>query len=86
LKIIKHTESHIVGLEDGSLWQIYPGDLDLTLGWLPRPKLRNIVGRRHLGNAQRFAHFKPLRNHRLDDQLQRDRGLSNKPLPDIGIR
>jgi hypothetical protein len=35
MKIIKHAESHIVGHEDGSLWQIYPGDLDLNLGRLP---------------------------------------------------
>jgi hypothetical protein len=39
MKIKKHTESHIVGLEDGSQWQIYPGDLDLTLGWLPTTEL-----------------------------------------------
>jgi len=39
LKIIKHTESHIVGLEDGPYGQIYPGDLDLTLGWLPTTEL-----------------------------------------------
>ena len=28
-----HSESHIVLLEDGSRWQIFPGDLDLTLDW-----------------------------------------------------
>jgi hypothetical protein len=44
MKIIKHAESHIVGLEDGSQWQIYPGDLDLTLGWLPTTEL-DIVER-----------------------------------------
>jgi hypothetical protein len=31
--------SHIVDLEDGSQWQIYPADLDLTLGWLPTTEL-----------------------------------------------
>ncbi|MGX9428869.1 MULTISPECIES: hypothetical protein [Bradyrhizobium] len=33
MKIRFHSESHIVELEDGSRWQIYPGDLDLTLNW-----------------------------------------------------
>jgi integrase len=35
MKIHSHTESHIVELEDGSRWQVYPGDLDLTLSWKP---------------------------------------------------
>ncbi|MDX3968275.1 MAG: hypothetical protein QHD01_16970 [Bradyrhizobium sp.] len=30
-----HSESHLVELEDGSRWQIFPGDLDLTLDWTP---------------------------------------------------
>ncbi|UPJ81102.1 hypothetical protein IVB16_03630 [Bradyrhizobium sp. 183] len=33
MKIRSHFESHIVELEDGSRWQIFPGDLDLTLNW-----------------------------------------------------
>jgi len=36
MKIKSHSESHIVELEDGSRWQIFPGDLDLTLDWQPR--------------------------------------------------
>jgi hypothetical protein len=35
VKIRSHSESHIVELEDGSRWQIFPGDLDLTLNWMP---------------------------------------------------
>jgi hypothetical protein len=35
MKIQSHAESHIVELDDGSRWQIYPGDLDLTLNWKP---------------------------------------------------
>jgi len=27
--------SHIVDLDDGSRWQIFPGDLNLTLNWKP---------------------------------------------------
>jgi hypothetical protein len=32
-----HSESHIVELDDGSRWQIFPGDIDLTLTGSPRP-------------------------------------------------
>jgi len=39
MKIRKHAESHLVGLEDGSEWQIYPADFDLTLGWLSTTEL-----------------------------------------------
>jgi hypothetical protein len=31
MKIHRHPESHLVELEDGSKWQIFPGDLDVTL-------------------------------------------------------
>lgn len=39
MKIRSHSESHLVELEDGSRWQIFPGDLDLTLGWTPETDL-----------------------------------------------
>ena len=39
MKIRAHSESHIVELEDGSRWQIFPGDLDLTLDWKPETEL-----------------------------------------------
>ena len=39
MKIRSHPESHIVELEDGSPWQIFPGDLDLTLNWQPETEL-----------------------------------------------
>ncbi len=35
MKIKSHSESHIVELDDDSRWQIFPGDLDLTLNWKP---------------------------------------------------
>src|ERR1700733_16145608 len=35
MKIRSHSESHIVELEDGSRWQVFPGDLDVMLGWKP---------------------------------------------------
>jgi hypothetical protein len=34
-----HAESHVVELDDGSRWQIFPGDLDLTLSWKPETDL-----------------------------------------------
>jgi hypothetical protein len=39
MKIRKHSESHLVELEDGSRWQVYPGDLDVTLNWQPNTEL-----------------------------------------------
>ena len=39
MKIRSHSESHIVELEDGSRWQIFPGDLDQTLKWEPETDL-----------------------------------------------
>ncbi|WP_247316230.1 hypothetical protein [Bradyrhizobium sp. 141] len=39
MKIRSHSENHIVELDDGSRWQIFPGDLDLTLGWTPETEL-----------------------------------------------
>jgi hypothetical protein len=40
MKILEHSESHIVKLHDGSSWQIFPGDIDQTLTWLPTSELR----------------------------------------------
>jgi hypothetical protein len=40
MKILEHSESHIVKLDDGSTWQIFPGDIDYTLMWLPTTELR----------------------------------------------
>ena len=35
----KHDKSDIVELDDGSLWRIWPGDIVLTLNWLPTTDL-----------------------------------------------
>ena len=40
MKIRSHSESHVVELDDGSVWQIFPGDLDMTLGWKPETDLQ----------------------------------------------
>jgi hypothetical protein len=42
MKIHKHPESHLVELDDGSQWQIFPGDIDVTLSWQPDTDL-NLV-------------------------------------------
>ncbi|MBV9532858.1 MAG: hypothetical protein JO283_17800 [Bradyrhizobium sp.] len=39
MRIRSHSESHVVELEDGSRWQIFPGDLDLTIDWKPETEL-----------------------------------------------
>ena len=37
--ITRHTEPHIVELENGSSWRIWPGDLASTLKWMPSTQL-----------------------------------------------
>jgi hypothetical protein len=39
MRIRSHSESHLVELDDGSRWQIFPGDLDLTLNWKPETEI-----------------------------------------------
>jgi hypothetical protein len=40
MRILEHPECHIVKLDDGSMWQIFPGDIDHTLKWMPTTELR----------------------------------------------
>jgi hypothetical protein len=35
MRIKKHDKSYIVELEDRSKWRIWPGDIAVTLQWLP---------------------------------------------------
>ena len=42
MKIKSHSESHLVELDDGSNWQIFPGDLDVTLNWKPETELKLV--------------------------------------------
>ena len=42
MKIRKHSESHLVELDDGSKWQIFPGDIDVTLNWKPDTVLKLV--------------------------------------------
>jgi hypothetical protein len=49
VKIRSHSESHLVELDDGSKWKIFPGDLDITLHWGPDTDAR-------LGREEISAH------------------------------
>jgi hypothetical protein len=40
VKIRSHSETHLVELDDGSKWKIFPGDLDITLHWGPDTDVR----------------------------------------------
>ena len=40
MKVRSHAESHLVELDDGSKWKIFPGDLDITLHWGPDTGVR----------------------------------------------
>jgi hypothetical protein len=42
MKITAHSESHIVELDDGTRWQIFPGDLDVTLQWKPETDVKLV--------------------------------------------
>ena len=42
MKIRRHSESHIVELDDGSTWRIFPGDIDVTLNWKPDTDLQLV--------------------------------------------
>jgi hypothetical protein len=35
MQIKQHDKSYIVELEDGSSWRVWPGDIAITLQWLP---------------------------------------------------
>jgi hypothetical protein len=42
VKILRHSESHIVELDDGTTWRIFPGDIDVTLNWKPDVDLKLV--------------------------------------------
>jgi hypothetical protein len=42
MKIRRHSESHIVELDDETTWRIFPGDLDVTLNWKPDVDLKLV--------------------------------------------
>ena len=50
MKIRSHSESHLVELDDGSQWQIFPGDLDLTLHWTSEADLKLVRAADEIGS------------------------------------
>jgi hypothetical protein len=42
MKIRRHSESHIVELDDGTTWRVFPGDLDITINWRPDTDLKLV--------------------------------------------
>jgi hypothetical protein len=42
MKIRAHSEGHIVELDDGTSWQVFPGDIDITLHWKPETVLKLV--------------------------------------------
>jgi hypothetical protein len=40
MRIKRHDKSHIVELEDGTWWRIWPSDIATTLQWLPTSELQ----------------------------------------------
>ena len=42
--IRQHSEPHIVELENGSVWRIWPGDLASTLKWMRSVQFSNESG------------------------------------------
>ena len=42
MKIRSLSESHLVELDDGSAWQLFPGDLDVALNWQPDTELKLV--------------------------------------------
>ena len=39
MRIKNHEKSHIVELEDGSAWRIWPADLAIPLQWMPSTRI-----------------------------------------------
>lgn len=78
MKIRSHRESHIVELDDGSTWRIFPGDLEVTLNWKPETDLKLV----HIDDA--------VSSHALiSDDNTRVRVLSaaeNWPVKDVKIQ
>jgi hypothetical protein len=43
MKIRRHSESHLVEMNDGSSWRIFPGDINVTLNWQPDDDLKLVL-------------------------------------------
>jgi hypothetical protein len=61
MKIRSHSESHIVELEDGSQWRIFPGDIDVTLGWAPETDVIPLKVDYEIGSRVLVSETAPVR-------------------------
>jgi hypothetical protein len=61
MKICLHSESHIVELEDGTRWRIFPGDIDVTLGWAPETDLTPLKVDHDIGSHVLVSETGPVR-------------------------
>jgi hypothetical protein len=50
MKMRSHSESHIVEFEDGTQWRIFPGDIDVALGWAPKTDLTPLKVDHEIGS------------------------------------
>jgi hypothetical protein len=46
-----HSESHIASLKNGTQWRIFPGDIDVTLGWAPETDLAPLKVDHEIGST-----------------------------------
>jgi len=52
MRIKRHDNSHIVELEDGTRWRIWPSDIAATLQWLPATEFQvSAIGHRFCSYA-----------------------------------
>jgi hypothetical protein len=61
VKIRSHSESHIVELEDGSQWRIFPGDIDVMFGWAPETDFTLLKVEREIGSHVLVSETGPVR-------------------------
>jgi hypothetical protein len=50
MKTRSHLESYIFELEDGTQLRIFPGDIDVTLGWVPETELTPLTADHEIGS------------------------------------
>jgi hypothetical protein len=63
MKIRSHSESHLVELEDGTQWRIFPGDIDVTLGWAPETDLTPLKVDDEIGSPCAGKRDRPRSRH-----------------------
>jgi hypothetical protein len=59
MKIRLHSESHIVELKDGPQRRIFPGDIDVTLGWAPETDVTPLKVDHEIGTRVPVSEIAP---------------------------